>query len=162
MKKITVVLGTARKNNFSKKVADIVFNFIKDQEIETEFVEVADHLFGKTVSYEDDLGGEWKEIIEKTDGVIFVVPEYNHSYPGELKILIDLLYDEYKGKFAGVVSVSAGQFGGVRVTEKMNDLLHTVNFDILHNSINVSGVQKEIDEERIKKHLKTLLDEVKG
>ncbi|NCS98991.1 NAD(P)H-dependent oxidoreductase [Candidatus Parcubacteria bacterium] len=160
MKKIAVVLGTARENNFSEKVAKIVDDSLQKREIETKYVDVSDHLFGKSVSSDNEVVGKWAEIIDEVEGVIFVAPEYNHSYPGELKILIDSLYDEYKGKVAGVVSISAGQYGGVRLADKLKDLLHTVNFKLVHSEVNVSGVQKEIDEEKINKHLETLVAEM--
>jgi NAD(P)H-dependent FMN reductase len=160
MKKIAVVLGTARENNFSEKVAGVVNKFLETKDIETEYVDVSDYLFSNTISSEDEKVSKWKEIVESVDGMIFVSPEYNNSYPGELKILIDSLFNEYKGKTAGIVSVSAGGYGGVRVAEKLNDLLLTVNFRIINKSVNVSGVQKEIDEEKINKHLETVYSEM--
>lgn len=160
MKKIAIVLGTARENNYSQKVAEIVKNTLEEKNLEVDFIDVSDFLFGKTVGPENESVKSWKETVEKVDGLIFVSPEYNHSYPGELKILIDSLYDEYKGKIAGLVTVSAGNYGGVRVAEKLNDLLHTVNFKLLHKAVNVANVQDSIDEEKIKKHLEGLLEEI--
>ena len=160
MKKIALVLGTARKDNFSQKIAEISSEFLKEKNKEIEFVDVANYLFGKTVSSKDEGVKKWAEIISRVDGVIFVTPEYNHSYPGELKILIDSLYEEYEGKLAGIISVSAGQYGGVSVAEKLNDLLHTVNFSIAHSVVNVSFVQKNIDMDKVREHLETLVSEM--
>jgi NAD(P)H-dependent FMN reductase len=162
MKKVAVVLGTARENNFSQKVAEIIKNKLQEKDLEVSFVDVAEHLFGKTIGSDNERTETWADVIKEVEGVIFVSPEYNHSYPGEFKILIDSLYDEYKGKVAGLVTVSAGQYGGVRVAEKINDLLHTVNFLLAHSAINVSNVQKDIDEDRIEKHLETLISEMKA
>lgn len=161
MNKIAVILGTAREDNFSQKVAEVVKNTLEKKDLYVSYVDISDYLFSKTVSSDNESVKPWADIIEKVEGVIFVSPEYNHSYPGELKILIDSLYDEYKGKVAGLVTVSAGQYGGIRVAEKLNDLLHTVNFTISHSAVNVSNVQKEIDEAKIEKHLETLIDEMK-
>ena len=111
MKKIAVVLGTARENNFSEKVAGVVNKFLETKDIETEYVDVSDYLFSNTISSEDEKVSKWKEIVESVDGMIFVSPEYNNSYPGELKILIDSLFNEYKGKTAGIVSVQQEDTG---------------------------------------------------
>ncbi len=160
MTNIAVVLGTARENNFSQKVARIVNDTLQGKNFQTEYVDISDHLFGKTVSSGNESVKKWAEVINEVEGVIFITPEYNHSYPGELKILIDSLYHEYKGKVAGVVGVSKGQYGGVRAVEKLKDLLHTVNFRLAHSVVNVSGVQSDIDEAKIKDHLETVLSDM--
>ena len=161
MNKITLVLGTAREKNFSHKVAEIVKAKLEEKDLEINFVNVSNYLFGKTIGSDNEMVKSWADSIQNSEAVIFVSPEYNHSYPGELKILIDSLYDEYKGKVAGLVTVSAGQYGGVRVAEKLNDLLHTVNFVVARSAVNVSGVQKGIDEDKMEKHLDTLISEMK-
>ena len=161
--KISVVLGTAKENNFSTGVAKVVFDHISQKDdIEAKFVDVKDFLFGKTVTTKDnaDLIQPWKDIVAESDAIIFVSPEYNHSYPGELKILIDSLFDEYKGKVAGVVGVSMGPYSGVRAVEALKMVLHTTNFKLVLKSVNVPGVRDGLDEESIKKHTDGLLEEI--
>ena len=55
------------------------------------------------------------------DGVVFVVPEYNGSYPGVLKLFLDML--PYPGGFDGrpcaFVGLSAGQFQALRAVEHL-------------------------------------------
>ncbi len=48
-----------------------------------------------------------------------VSPEYNHGYPGELKMMLDMLYEEYFGKPVGICGVSSGVFGGARMIEHL-------------------------------------------
>lgn len=162
MNKITLVLGTAREGNFSQKVAEVVQAHLESMGHSVNFVDVADFAFGHTIAFAGDSEPvkPWVDAIASADGVIFVCPEYNHSYPGELKMLIDSLYAEYTGKVAGIVSVSAGQFGGVRVVEALKILLHTVNFKISNKSVNVGGVQKDIDEKQIKSHVEGMVKDM--
>jgi NAD(P)H-dependent FMN reductase len=164
MKKIAVILGTAREGNSSKKVADIITNYLKEKDLEVTFVDVADFLFSRTIAFSPDADAvrPWTEIVAKNEGFLFVCPEYNHSYPGELKILIDSLYDQYKGKVAGVVTVSAGNYGGVRAGEMLAQLLHTVNFKVAVSSVNVSKVQEDLDEDRIHRHVDSVVEEMQG
>jgi NAD(P)H-dependent FMN reductase len=61
----------------------------------------------------------FSEVVQKADGLIIVTPEYNHTYPGMLKHVLDLNYKEYLHKAVGVCSVSAGSFGGVRAVEAL-------------------------------------------
>ena len=55
------------------------------------------------------------------DRVVFIVPEYNGSYPGVLKLFIDMLpypqgFDQRPCAFIGL---SAGQFQGLRAVEQL-------------------------------------------
>jgi chromate reductase, NAD(P)H dehydrogenase (quinone) len=58
------------------------------------------------------------EAIAKSDGVIFVTPEYNHSVPGVLKNALDwisrLPNQPFAGKPVAIQSASPGLFGGLR------------------------------------------------
>jgi NAD(P)H-dependent FMN reductase len=60
----------------------------------------------------------WSELVDGYDGYVFVVPEYNHSFPGALKNAIDFLYDEWADKAAGIVSYGIDA-GGARGAEQL-------------------------------------------
>lgn len=64
----------------------------------------------------------FREKVLAADCIIIVTPEYNHSYPGVLKNLLDHLYPEYEDKPFAYVTVSGGPFGGVRVQEDLHRL----------------------------------------
>ncbi|MDY6769393.1 MAG: NAD(P)H-dependent oxidoreductase, partial [Candidatus Nanohaloarchaea archaeon] len=70
---------------------------------------------------------EFGQLVEDADGIVLVSPEYNHSYPGALKNLIDYLYPEYEDMPFSFVTVSGGGFGGVRAQKDLNDLVLTLN-----------------------------------
>ena len=55
----------------------------------------------------------------KADGVVFVVPEYNGSYPGILKLFVDMLpYPEgFENRPCAFVGLAAGQFKSLRAVE---------------------------------------------
>lgn len=159
--KIALVLGTARENNQSSKVFDVVKSSLEEGGVEVVTVNVSDHLFGKTTTADSDLVHPWRDTVESVDGAIFVTPEYNHSYPGELKILIDTLYGEYTGKVAGIVSVSNGPYGGVRVNELLKLLLLTVNFTVVNKSVNIANIDSDLDIEKVKKHTIGMIEEMK-
>ncbi len=58
------------------------------------------------------------ELIRKADGVIFVTPEYNHSFPGVLKNAIDWISrvpnQPFAGKPVAFITSSPSLFGGIR------------------------------------------------
>lgn len=51
------------------------------------------------------------------DAIVIVTPEYDHAMPGLLKHVLDSCLEEYIHKAAGIVAVSAGPFGGIRMVE---------------------------------------------
>jgi NAD(P)H-dependent FMN reductase len=164
--KIALVLGTARKNNNSQKVFDAVSAKLIEIGHEVDPVKVEDYLLSYTTTRaeQDSQNSEkvesWAGVVEKNEAVIFVTPEYNHSYPGELKLLVDSLYGEYKDKKAGIVGVSMGPYGGTRVVELLKLLLLTVNFHVANKTVLYSGVSDIVDSEQIEKQLPGLIEEL--
>lgn len=66
--------------------------------------------------------------IAAADAFVIVTPEYNHSFPGPLKTLIDSVYDEWHAKPVAFVSYG-GASGGVRAVEHLRGVfaeLHAV------------------------------------
>jgi len=56
---------------------------------------------------------EYADKIQRADSLVIVSPEYNNGYPGVLKNALDYLLPEYERKPIGIVTVSAGSFGGL-------------------------------------------------
>lgn len=142
---IPLILGTARDGRRSETVAKYIYEIISDSAVESQFIDPKDFLRQpKTIPSwaENDDALAWREIAERADGFIIVVPEYNHSYPGELKLLLDQAYKQYFSKPVGVVSVSVGEFGGVRAVESLLPVLHALNMHISANHVYISNVEK--------------------
>lgn len=123
---IAVILGTGREGRMSERVARFIFSNLLDREdIEPVFVDVRDYIFGQTIPkwQNDSRTNKWIGLVEKVDGFVIVSPEYNHSYSGELKMLLDQAFEEYKRKPVIICGVSNGIFGGARGVEKVRDLI---------------------------------------
>ncbi|MDY6769112.1 MAG: NAD(P)H-dependent oxidoreductase [Candidatus Nanohaloarchaea archaeon] len=145
-----VVEGTVRDGRKSIHAARYVTSLLQDaHEAELFDVKEKDVPLLQTRRYTDP--GEPPEAVEafgqkveEADGIVIVTPEYNHSYPGALKNLIDYLYPEYEDKPFSFVTVSGGGFGGVRAQEDLNALVLTVN-GWPGPSLPVSNVQDVFD-----------------
>src|SRR5438132_3038227 len=115
---LPLILGTARKGRRSENAARFVFEETKKRAgVETEFVDIC-----KIPMRLDDAGEQMKDpafsdLVKRADGLILVVPEYNHGYPGLLKHALDMNLEEYIHKAVGICGVSAAPFGGARVIE---------------------------------------------
>ncbi len=90
---------------------------------------------------------EFSTAVDKADGLIIVSPEYNHGYPGMLKRVLDTNYSEYVHKAVGVVSVSNGPFGGVRMIENLIPVLRAYGLVPIVSDVNFSNVDEVFDEE---------------
>jgi NAD(P)H-dependent FMN reductase len=117
---IPIILGTARIGRGSEKVANFILKEAIKNGLKTELIDVKDYRIEATDRTKESLQAQkLAEKINKANGLIIVTPEYNHGYPGELKMMLDMLYEEYNGKIVGICGVSSGSFGGARAVEQL-------------------------------------------
>jgi len=145
---IPIILGTGREDRQSEKVADFILKEVEKRGLESEILDVRDYLTEVT----DNTGesSQAKELagkIEKADALIIVSPEYNHGYPGELKMMLDMLYEEYTAKPVGFCGVSAGGLGGARAVEQLRQVAIELHMIPIREALYFSGVQNLFDEE---------------
>src|SRR6266404_3496078 len=140
---IPIILGTARQGRQSENVARFVFEeATKRADVETELIDVQ-----KLPMRLDDAGEQMKDTaysatIERCDGLIIVVPEYNHGYPGLLKHALDMNLQEYVHKAVGICGVSAGPWGGTRVIEALLPVMRELGLVTIFNDVNFAHVDK--------------------
>jgi NAD(P)H-dependent FMN reductase len=101
---IPVILGTTRKGRMSAHAARFIVGQIKGRDgVTTELIDIS-----KLPMPIDDAGEGIKdplfsEKMAMADGLVIVTPEYNHSFPGLLKHVLDSCLKEYIHKPAGIV-----------------------------------------------------------
>lgn len=144
---IPILLGTAREGRVSEQVAKYVFNEVSALgAFDTQLIDVRDFLFGKTAEYSEE-SKPWQDIMTRADGLIIVSPEYNRGVPGELKILIDTLDEEYAKKPVSIIGVSSGKWGGSRMAEAILPTLVTLGMVPVPPSIPFPVAQKMFSED---------------
>jgi NAD(P)H-dependent FMN reductase len=147
---IPVIVGTNRKERKSAHVGNwLVGEMEKRVEIETELFDVKDFALPQ-----DDYGTaiqdqfpKWRDAIIRADGLVIVAPEYNHSYPGIVKSVLDLLLKEYIHKSVALVGVSAGPWGGVRVIEALVNMVRELGLCVTFTDLNFPTVQDKFDQD---------------
>lgn len=75
----------------------------------------------------------WSELISSHAAFIFVTPQYNWSFPANLKNAIDFLFNEWAGKPAMIVSY--GGHGGGRSAEQLKQVLAAVKMRVLEKTV---------------------------
>ncbi len=147
---IPVILGTVRKGRASEKVAAFVSAQIKARGFETEIIDPRAYLWGaETVPawVDDKRITPWQKKAEQASGYVIVIPEYNHGYPGELKLLLDAAYKQYAHKPVALCGVSSGGLGGARVVEHIKPVLVELSMIPLKNAGYFSHAGELFDEE---------------
>ena len=145
---IPVILGTPRQGRASENVAKFVIGELrKHAGVETELIDIRN--LGLRV---DDAGEAIKDpqfsaTMARADGLVLIVPEYNHGYPGLFKHALDSNLKEYIHKAVGVCGVSAGAFGGARVIENLLPVLRELGLVTIFWDGNFSSAQNLFDDE---------------
>ena len=144
---IPVILGTARQGRRSEHAAKFVLEETKKRAgVETELIDVRALGLSMNDAGEQIKIPEFSEKMKRCDGLIIVVPEYNHSYPGLLKHALDSNLEEYIHKAVGLCGVSAGPFGGSRVIEQLLPVMRELGLVTTFTDVNFSKVQSLFDE----------------
>lgn len=133
-KKIAVVVGSLRKESFSRKIAKAMMGMAPDR-LEMEIVEIRD----LPLYNEDDETATpppaftaFRDRVRAADGVLFITPEYNRSVPAALKNAIDVGSRPYgkaawTGKPCAIVSQSPGALGGFGANHHLRQMLPFLN-----------------------------------
>jgi NAD(P)H-dependent FMN reductase len=138
---IAVVLGTARTGRNSEHVAKYITDVLASTgKVDAQLYDVRDYMTDRTVpDWQPDGEAEqtsaWRAAAAKADAFIMVCPEYNSSYPGEWKMLMDQDGNNYMGKPVLVAAVSGGAFMGARVVEHMHGVLNRIGMVYVHATL---------------------------
>lgn len=121
---IPILEGTTRPKRESLHVAKLVEKVGQSMEgITVQIVDPQQYNFPFDGNDEENKDPRYTEITQKADAFFIVTPEYNHSFPGSLKRMLDSELKNYIHKPVAFAGVSAQPWGGVRAIEA---LVHTV------------------------------------
>ena len=86
--------------------------------------------------------------INPLDKFLFVIPEYNGSYPGVLKVFIDAcdFPESFYEKKAALVGISSGKYGNIRGVDHFTGVCHYFNLHVLPLKLHIANIKTELDE----------------
>ena len=158
---ISIVVGTNRQNSISKQVA-IYYKSILDKNNEmSQIVDLVDLPtdFTRTALYENNgknpVFNTIREKVQTSEKLVFIVPEYNGSFPGILKSFIDgLKYPEgVKDKKAAMVGISSGPQGGVLAMAHLTDIFNYLGMNVLALKPKLAGIESNFSNGKITNEL---------
>ena len=86
-------------------------------------------------------------IVNAADAYVIVSAEYNHSISAALKNLLDHFQTEYLYKPSGIVTYSAGPFGGVRALVNLRGILAELGTPSIPSAFPISQIHSAFDDD---------------
>ena len=154
---ITIVVGTNRRNSKSRFIANIYHELLTNKNVEAQILDLVDipQDFINSALYENsgknDDFNSYRKIIERTEKFVFIVPEYNGSFPGVLKAFIDgLKYpDSFRNKKCALVGLSSGVQGGGLAVSHLTDIFNYCGMHVLALKVKLSQIEANLNREGI-------------
>ncbi|HSH18016.1 MAG TPA: NAD(P)H-dependent oxidoreductase [Candidatus Saccharimonadales bacterium] len=147
---VAVLAGTTRVQRESIKAAHYIADFgRKLPDVEIIFVDPVDFHFPGDGNDPEGKDPRYSDITARADAFFIVTPEYNHSFPGSLKRMIDSELENYHHKPVAFAGASSGNWGGVRAVESLLTAVRETGLVALSWDIYFPRVQDMFDEDGI-------------
>lgn len=144
---LPIIEGTKREKRQSIHVAKLIYKVSKQyNNIESELVDPNNFNFPGDGNDPEGKDPEYTQITEKADGFFIVVPEYNHSFPGSLKRMLDSELKNYIHKPVAFAGVSSGMLGGVRAIESLVPAVREMGMIATFTDVQFPKVQELFDD----------------
>ncbi|MVN92491.1 NADPH-dependent FMN reductase [Mucilaginibacter aquatilis] len=150
---ITVVAATNRPGSSTLKLAKYYQRQLIKKGLEVELLSLENlppnfiqtDMYGKCSAE----FGPIRKLINASQKFLFVIPEYNGSFPGVLKAFIDAcdFPDSFYDKKAALVGHSSGTYGNIRGVEHFAGVCSYLHMHVLPLRIHIPFIRKEINAE---------------
>lgn len=152
MTKLGVIVGSTRKDSYSKQWAELIAK-LYPAGTEVTFIEIA-HL----PLYNQDMDAaspaeytQLREIVQAQDALLFVTPEHNRSIPAALKNAIDIAsrpwgQSVWGGKTALVVGQSISPMAGFAAGQHLRSILSMLGVQVVTNEVYLGASQELLDQ----------------
>jgi NAD(P)H-dependent FMN reductase len=144
---IAVLAGTTRDKRQSIHAARYIAAMGKQIEnVTIIFVDPKDFNFEGDGNDPEGKDPDYTSITVQADAFFIVTPEYNHSFPGSLKRMIDSELGTYNHKPVALAGASNGNWGGVRAVESLVPALRETGLVVMSWDVYFPYVQNIFDE----------------
>ena len=137
----TIISGTNRIGSHSEKVAREYKRLLNEKDIDAIIFDLKNiDVLKKNVEYSEIE----KNLIVPAVKFIFIIPEYNGTFPGVLKAMIDIsdIKNAWYWKKALLVGVSTGRAGNLRGMDHFTAVLQYMNVFVHPNKLPISVIDK--------------------
>ena len=175
--KITLISATNRPGSYSALISSFIYSVGKEKGLDIDLLDLSKVPAEWLLNEEYNQQGQNKELAKLQDHFfsshtthyMFVVPEYNGSMPGILKLFIDAIsVRKYKENFfhkkGCLIGVASGRAGNLRGLDHLSDVLNYLGLIIFPEKLPVSRINQwiennEISDEELKNELDRLVQD---
>jgi chromate reductase, NAD(P)H dehydrogenase (quinone) len=156
---LTVFSATNRPGSYSLRVARFYSSRLKEKGVVHQLFsleQMPQHLLTNqmyepmdTKVYSAEHTDLMDTYLRPAEKYVFIVPEYNGSFPGVFKAFIDASHIPscFHNKKCCLVGVADGRAGNLRGMEHLTNIFNHMKMNVLHMKIPFSQVEKHLDEE---------------
>lgn len=153
---ITIVSGTNRKDAFSLIISKIYKRLLTERQYDAQIVDLnklpEDFAFSALYdnSGQNELFNIHRNQMLHSDKFVFIVAEYNGSFPGVLKTFIDGLSfpGTFMNKKCALVGLSSGVQGGGLALSHLTDIFNYCGMHVLALKPRLAQINLHLDEEK--------------
>lgn len=162
MPRILAFAGSLRRDSWNKKLVTVAAAGAREAGAEVSLFDMRDYPLPVYDGDDEKAHGlpenalRLKELFKAHDGLLLASPEYNSSYPGGLKNLIDWVsrpregekpLEAFRGKPAGILAASPGAKGGMRMLPHLRDLLANLQMIVVPGMYGLAHAAEAFDAE---------------
>jgi chromate reductase len=138
---VTIISSTNRPGSWTLRLSKYYQERLREKGLETTLLsleQLPDNLIAS------DLYGKRSEAFEK---FLFIIPEYNGSFPGVLKTFIDACSfpESFYDKKAALAGLSSGKYGNIRGVDHFTGVCHYLHLNVMPLKIHIPTIKEEMD-----------------
>lgn len=150
---ITIISSTNRPGANSLLIANYYKQLVEELGAKAQVLNLQDLPADSIVSAlydntgKNDVFNTLAKEVGENQKFVFIIPEYNGSFPGVLKAFVDGLDypNTFKNKTCALVGLSSGIQGGILAMSHFTDILNYLGADVLGLKVKIPHVEKNFD-----------------
>jgi len=154
---ITIISGTNRIDSVSSQISFYYQQIFIEKGLKSQILDLASlpQDFIYSALYENTGQNKdfntFQQVIDESERFVFIIPEYNNSFPGVLKAFIDgLRYpSSFEGKIGALVGISSGAQGAGLALSHFTDILHYLGMYVIPLKPKLSRIEKNFKDNQL-------------
>jgi NAD(P)H-dependent FMN reductase len=148
---IVVLSGTNRPGSNTRRIAGLAERAVAAAGAEVTLLDL--HGLPPTLAEpsayasKPEAFARFQDAILRAQGILTVTPEYNGSFPGVLKLFIDMLSfpDSLVDRPAAFIGLSAGRWGALRAVEQLETIFQYRHAHLYGRRLHIPSINDALD-----------------
>ncbi len=141
---ITIISGTNRNDSMTLRIAEVYYNLIREKTKDVHLISLKDlNVWERS----EALIEIEQQYLIPSDKFAFIIPEYNGSFPGIMKLLLDNsdIRRCWWYKKVMLTGLADGRAGNLRGLDHMTNILNYLRMQVFYNKLPISRIFEEMD-----------------